>query len=156
MPFPSPGHPPDPGIEPGSQALQADALPSEPEKVKACSFALYFSLWQLLWLCVCSSPPAMEKSLKLPRKRTQTTGVLRRRLQPLGQRLLRGSFLLRMEIWIMRLHLNFQQRMRWLDRQLISDSMGMSLSKLQEIVKDRETWHAAVHEVGKGQTRLSD
>ena len=46
------------------------------------------------------------------------------------------------------------QRTRWLDS--ITNSMRMSLSKLQEIVKDRETWHAAVHEVGKGQTRLSD
>ena len=36
-----------------------------------------------------------------------------------------------------------QQRIRWLDS--ITDSMGMNLSKLQEIVKDREAWHAAVH-----------
>ena len=47
-----------------------------------------------------------------------------------------------------------QQRVRWLDG--ISDSMDMSLSKLQEIVKDRVTWHAAVHGVKKSQTRLSD
>ena len=45
-----------------------------------------------------------------------------------------------------------QQRMRWLDRLLITDSMDMSLSKFQEIVKDRETWHAAVHGVTKNQT----
>ena len=38
----------------------------------------------------------------------------------------------------------------------IFDSMDMSLNKLQEIVKDRETWHVAVHGVAKSQTRLSD
>ena len=47
-----------------------------------------------------------------------------------------------------------RQRMRWLDG--ITDSVGMNLGKLLEVVRDREAWHAAVHGVTKGRTQLSD
>ena len=47
-----------------------------------------------------------------------------------------------------------QQRMRWLDSS--TDLMNMSFSKLWELVKDREAWHATVHGVTKSQTQLSD
>ena len=51
-------------------------------------------------------------------------------------------------------HRGGQQRMRWLDG--ITDSIDMTVSKFQEIVKDREAYHAAVHQDAKSQTQLSN